>query len=285
MVRWSAVPPSSVAPVNAAWSFGMVRSHAVGALRTRFRELCDVVSKVTGVVFTPLHAETYRELAEEIGAGTVGVAWMPPLLAIELEDLGLATPLALPVRRDGTSYYAAFVSRDPRDKTINDLRGKRVAWVDKESAAGYLVPRMHLASLGMDPRTFFSRQTFAGSHIAAIDAVVSGAADVAATFCTIDPASKRTVTAGWLAADGAKVRDVEVVATVGPIPNDAIVASTRVQAPVRTSLTRWLLSPDARSQDLLGELFQVRSFRTASSAHFDTLRHMVRAARSRGHDG
>ena len=68
-------------------------------------------------------------------------------------------------------------------------------------------------------------------------------------------------------------------------PNDAIVGSTRVPASVRSSLTRWLLSPDERSQELLAELFQVRSFRVASSVHFDSLRHMVRAARARGYDG
>jgi len=96
--------------------------------------------------------------------------------------------------------------------------------------------------------------------------------------------TKRIMTAGWTAADGSKIRDVELVATLGPIPNDAIVASARVPASVRSSLTRWLLAPDERSQDLLAELFQVRSFRVASSAHFDELRHMRRAARSRGYD-
>jgi hypothetical protein len=53
---------------------------------------------------------------------------------------------------------------------------------------------------------------------------------------------------------------------------------------VRSSLTRWLLAPDERSQEILAELFQVRSFRVASSAHFDSLRHMVRSARARGYD-
>ena len=263
----------------------MARSHAVGAAQSRLKELCAIVSDTTGATFTPHHAASYRELAEGLRHGDVGIAWMPPIPAIGLEEEGVATPLALPWRQEGASYYSALVMREGRAKGIAELRGMRVAWVNKESAAGYLVPRMHLASLGHDLRSFFKHETFAQSHLGVIDAVVSGAAEVGATFCTLEPGSKRVVTAGWMAAGGSKIRDVEAVATIGPIPNDAIVASTRVPASVRSSLTRWLLGPDERSQELLAELFQVRSFRVASSVHFDSLRHMVRAARARGYDG
>jgi phosphonate transport system substrate-binding protein len=248
------------------------------------KELCEIVSNATGATFTPHHAASYRDLARDVRSGAVGLAWMPPIPAIVLEEDGAGTPLALSWRQESASYYSALVTRDGRAKTIADLRGMRVAWVDKESAAGYLVPRMHIASLGHDARTFFTQETFARSHLAVMDAVVSGAADVGATFCTLEPGSKKVVTAGWTAADGSKIRDVDPVVTVGPIPNDVIVASTQVPASVRSSLTRWLLAPDARSRDLIGELFQVRSFRMASKAHFDELRHLLRAARARGYD-
>jgi phosphonate transport system substrate-binding protein len=271
------------------WSFGMAQSHAVGAAKSRLKELCAIVSEATGVSFVPHHAPSYRALADGILHGDVGIAWMPPIPALELEEASAATPLALPWRQESTSYYAALVTREARDgrakgMKVADLAGMRVAWVDKDSAAGYLVPRMHIASNGFDPRTFFSQETFARSHLGVIDAVASGAVDVGATFCTLDPATKQIRTAGWTSADGSKIRDVDLVSTIGPIPNDAIVASSRVPASVRSSLTRWLLGPDERSRDLLAELFQVRSFRVASSAHFDELRHMLRAARSRGYD-
>jgi phosphate/phosphite/phosphonate ABC transporter binding protein len=277
-------------PARETWTFGIARSHAMGAAQSRLKELCALLSDATGVAFLPLHAASYGELAEGIRAGKVGAAWMPPLPAIELEEEGAATPLVVPLRQDGassaSSYYAALVMRDRegRAKSMADLRGMRVAWVAKDSAAGYLVPRMHLASLGIDPRAFFSQETFARSHLAVVDAVVSRAVDVGATFCTFAPGSQRIVTGGWTAADGSKIRDVEVVTTVGPIPNDAIVASMRVSASVRAGLTRWFLTPDERTQGLLSELFHARSLRLASGAHFDQLRHLVRAARARGYD-
>ena len=226
----------------------MAPSHAVGAAQTRLKELCAIVSEATGESFVPRHAPSYRELAQGIRLGDVGVAWMPPIPAIELDEEGAATPLALPWRNESTSYYSALVTREGRAKGVMELQGMRVAWVDRESAAGYLVPRMHLASLGIDLRTFFAQETFARSHLGVVNAVVSGAADVGATFCTLDPVTRRVTSGGWTAADGSKIRNVDLVVTLGPIPNDAIVASARLPAAVRASLTRWLLSPDERSQ-------------------------------------
>jgi phosphonate transport system substrate-binding protein len=248
----------------------MARSHAIGAVQTRLKELCALVSEVTDTTFLPHHANSYAELAAAMRDGDVGVAWMP---------------LALPTRQDSSSYYAALITREGRGKSIADLQGMRAAWVDRESAAGYLVPRLHLASLGLDVKTFFAQETFTHSHLGVVDAVVSGAADVGATFCTLEPLSKRVVTAGWTAADGSTIRNVEVVATIGPIPNDAFVAASRVPAAVRSSLTRWLLAPDEKSRELLAELFQVRTFKVASDAHFEPLRHVIRAARARGFEG
>jgi phosphonate transport system substrate-binding protein len=263
----------------------MARSHAVGAAQSRLKDLCAIVSDATDTTFVPHHANSYGDLAAAIRQGYVGLAWMPPIPAIELEEEGIATPLAFPSRQDSSSYYAALITREGRGKAISDLQGMRAAWVDRESAAGYLVPRLHLASLGIDVKTFFAQESFAHSHLGVVDAVVSGAADVGATFCTLDPVTKRVVTAGWTAADGSTIRNVEVVATVGPIPNDAMVAASRMPAAVRSSLTRWLLAPDEKSCDLLAELFQVRTFRVVTSAHFDPLRHVIRAARARGFEG
>ncbi|HEY2511810.1 MAG TPA: PhnD/SsuA/transferrin family substrate-binding protein [Polyangiaceae bacterium] len=268
---------------RAAWSFGVARSHAVGSVQSRLRELCSLASEACDVAFTPLHAGSYRELADGITRGDVGVAWMPPLPAIELEASGAAAALVLSSRQEGTSYYSAIVTREGKAKTLAELEGMRVAWVERESAAGYLVPRLHLASQGRDAKSFFAQESFAHSHLGVVDAVASGAADVGATFCTLDPVTKRVVTAGWMAADGSKIRNVELVTTLGPIPNDAIVVASSVPASVRSSLTRWFLSPDERTQELFAELFQVSSFRVASAAHFEPLRHRVRAARARGH--
>jgi phosphonate transport system substrate-binding protein len=262
----------------------MARSHSVTEAQSLLRELCEIISAATGTVFYAHHALSYRDLSDALEHGDLGIGWMPPIPAIELEDKGVAIPLALPSRRDSTHYHAAFITRRGGAKTLEELQGRRVAWVDRESAAGYLVPRMHLASLGLDPSKLFSQEIFAQSHFGVVEAVVNGRADVGATFCTLEPRTKRILTAGWTAADGQTLRPVDLVTTAGPIPNDAIVAAARLPSSVKTALTRWLLNLDERSKAILTELFHVKAFKLSTPTHFEPLRHMLRAARARGYD-
>jgi phosphate/phosphite/phosphonate ABC transporter binding protein len=266
-----------------AWGFGIARSHEVSSLQSLFAELCALLSTSTGAIFFPHQAVTYRELADALRRGELGIAWMPPIPAIELQDQGACTALALPSRGGQTSYHAAFIVRRGGPKTLADLKGRRIAWVHRDSASGYLVPRLHLSSLGFDVFHFFSREIFVGSHIAAIDALVTGQVDATVTFCSLDP-NGRVITAGWTAPDGSNVRPVDVISTVGPIPNDAVVASTLLPASVRGAVTRWLLHLEERPRKLLAELLHAGDFRVASPTHYESLRHTVRAARARGVD-
>lgn len=265
------------------WAFGIVRSAEGPEARALFHELCGVASEVAGVRFTPLVATGYAELVEAFGRRELGLAWLPPVPTIEVEDRGLAAALAIPARRGSTHYHAALVVRRGGPRTVDELKGRRAAWVQRESAAGYLFPRMHIASRGHDVLHFFSREVFVHSHGAVVDAVSSGAADVGATYCHIDGKGS-IVSAPWLGEDGKAVRPVEALATIGPIPNDALVASCELPASTRSALARWLFSLDDRARELFARLLDASDLRVPSREHWDALRHTLRAAHARGHD-
>ncbi|MBI2395539.1 MAG: phosphate/phosphite/phosphonate ABC transporter substrate-binding protein [Deltaproteobacteria bacterium] len=265
-----------------SFGFGIVPSFDSTAARSRFTEACELLSRQLGVVIYPHQALNYRDLAEGIERGTLGLAWLPPMLAIELEDRRQVEPIALPVRRGTTSFQSAIIAHRGAAKSLDDLRGKRVAWVDRSSAAGYVVPRMHLVGAGFDVRTLFSSESFAGTHDRVVDMVVSGRADVGATFCTMDPRTLRVLQAGWTAPDGTSPKPVDVVALTAPIPNDAIFAHVSVPTDVRAKLISVLLSPDAKLRDAIDFVLRAEAFRPATSAHFEPLRRMIAAATSRG---
>lgn len=260
----------------------MVRSSDSTTARARLSEACEQLSRALGVVIFPHQAVSYRNLADGLERGMLGFAWLPPMLALELEDKRLIEPVALPVRRGTTSYHAAIIARRGTAKTLDELRGKRMAWVDRSSAAGYVVPRMHLVGAGFDMRTIFSAEIFVNSHDAVVDTLLSGRADAGATFCTLDPRTQRVLQAGWTAADGTSQKPVDVVALAGPIPNDAVFAHTSVEVELRTKLLNLLLAPDPKLRDALDGLLRAESFRAATSAHFEPLRRMIAAATARG---
>lgn len=265
------------------WGFGVARTDAAAAGPSVLGELCSFASQVTGERFTPHFAASYRDLVSGLEDGTLGIAWMPPIPAVEMAERGTGTILALPARKSGISYYSAFIAHRGGPRTLRECEGRRCAWVDVESAAGYVMPRLHLASQGIDVQHFFGHETFAGSHAAVIEAVSSGRVDVGATFCNLDPVSMRVLSAAWTELDGRSTRPVEMIAHTGAIPNDAIVAAAKLPLPQRASLTRWLLELGPREKELFGKLLRAVEFRVFTPAHFDPLKHMMRAARARGY--
>lgn len=264
-----------------SYAFGIVRSLESSSTRAKLGEICDALSQALGVVVFPHVSVAYRELADLIDRGQLGFAWVPPLLAIDREDRKLIVPVALPVRRGTTSYYAAIIARRGTLRTLDDLHGVRMAWVDKSSAAGYVVPRMHLVGAGFDVQTLFASESFAHTHDGVVDAVVSGRADAGAAFCTIDPRTQRVLQAGWTAADGTAQKPVDVLALAGPIPNDGVFAASSVPEELRNKLLEILLAPDPGLREALDAVLRAETFRAATSAHYDPLRRLMKSAQDR----
>ncbi len=69
---------------------------------------------------------------------------------------------------------------------LEDLRGKTVAFVDPASSSGYIYPMVLLIKRGLvrdrDPKSFFKDALFAGTHEAALQSVLHGRVDAAASF-------------------------------------------------------------------------------------------------------
>lgn len=267
-----------------AWGFGIVRaSEWLDVGKSQIDELCALASSAAGVRFEPFVATSYRELVGALENGELGMAWLPPLATIDVDERRLGSPLAIPSRRGSSSYHAALVVRRGGPKSLAELEGRRVAWVQRDSAAGYLVPRVNLAGQGFDVLRFFSREIFVHEHNRVIDAVAGGDADVGATYCHLGEGG-RVVSGSWLDADGRALRPLEALATFGPIPNDALVGSNALPAAARSALARWLLALDPRARDLFARLLGTADFRVPSPDHFDALKHSLRVARARGHD-
>ncbi len=269
--------------MDRAWRFGIVGGGEWSPDKHLLAKLCDAASEATGLRFSAFMAATYHELADGIAEGEIGLAWLPPVPCIELEDRDLAAPLAIPARRGAIAYHAALIVRRGGPRTIADLKDCRAAWVDRDSSSGYLVPRLALAAQGVDVLRYFARELFVHAHARVVNAVVHGEADVGATFCNLD-ASGRVVRGAWLDDDGHSLRPIETLATMGPIPNDALVGSHELPVTARAALTRWLLALDAESRGGFERLMGTGDLRVPSRSHYDDLRHVLRAARARGQD-
>lgn len=99
-------------------------------------------------------------------------------------DIARVTTLPVPQvpALQADRYRAVLVARDVA--SLADLKAKagrlRLALVGRDSASGGFVPAQYLRGQGLDPAKAFASIVHAGSHAAALKAVVEGRADVAA---------------------------------------------------------------------------------------------------------
>lgn len=271
------VPASKRTP-RGSCAFGIVSSDP--AAREALAGYCAALTSALGTLIYPQVERSYRELSTKLAQGGVDVAWAPPLLAADARANHGATVLAS-LRRSGSGiYHAAFFARvEDALRDVGALHGKRVAWVDRDSASGYVVPRRWLGQAGHAPDAFFSAEVFGKTHEGTIDLVLRGAADVGATYAVLEPGSRRLLDAGWLHA-GARADRLALVATAGVVPPDAIVATKRVDDGLRQRLQAALLGGVDGERHGARIVFHSDGFTQPSSAYLKSLEELVQGPRS-----
>lgn len=259
--------------------FGLVVSAPTSELPMRIDGLAKAMGDRFGVDVALFEARSYELLATEMREGRVDVAWLPPIVYVRLADVATALGSIL---RDGKSAYEAalVVSADSRIRTIDALRGTRAGWVDPWSAAGFVLPRVKLALLGIDPRTVFRTETFHGSHRAAMKALAEGACDVAGTYAQAD--AEGNVTAGaWSEIEGI---DVRVLATFGAIPPDVIAIRKNYPDEGREKILIALraVCADPSTKEILRAIFNGDELSEGLAPGYESLKSALDMATARG---
>src|SRR5690606_20539007 len=140
-------------------------------------------------------AEDYESLAKDVLAGRADLAWAPPYVCARVEAMGVRIAVR-GIRRGTSSYRAVMLKRRGSPVDLEHLAGARLAWVDRDSVAGHLLPMSALKGQGLVPGALAS-QRFMGSYRAALAAVISDEADLTSVFCGAEDGSGAS---GWEAS-------------------------------------------------------------------------------------
>ena len=109
-------------------------------------ELRNILARAQDCDLEPVFVPSYNALYDSIHLHDADAAWCPPLVARDLQRDGAADARLAIVRNGSRSYFSAIVG-SPSLHAPSDI--KRFGWVSRMSAAGYLVPRSYLASIGV----------------------------------------------------------------------------------------------------------------------------------------
>jgi phosphonate transport system substrate-binding protein len=147
------------------------------------RELGRTLSDALGVEVEVTAEPSYGALLERVARGEAAVAWLPPATFVRASESGMIDRIYSAERSGGARYQAAlFVRAESAFDAPGSLEGKRVAWVDRDSCAGYLFPRLELVQRGHAPESLFAEQRFLSSHLRVVRAVKDGEVEAGATF-------------------------------------------------------------------------------------------------------
>jgi phosphonate transport system substrate-binding protein len=167
---------------------GLIPEMNIFKQKQRFKLLGDYLSKKTGIPVEFTILSRYGNIIERFSEEKMDGAFFGSFTgALAIQKLGVV-PLARPVNPDNSSTYKGylFVRKNSGITTVADMKGKKMAFVDKATTAGYVFPLAWLKGNGVATLDgLFSEYYFTGSHDAAVLAVLNNKADIGSAKNTI----------------------------------------------------------------------------------------------------
>jgi len=232
-------------------------------------EFGQVLGKLVGMPVRVTVASDYAAVIEALRNRTADLAFVHPGGYVLASREAKATIVAKNLWHGKSSFTSRiYVRRDAGIKTVEDLRGKTIAFVDPASSSGYIYPMVLLIKRGLvtnrDPKSFFKEVVFSGAHDASMRALLNGHVDAIASF---DMAREQYL------KDIAEREQLIFVAETEPIPEAGIAARDGLDpatfAKVRAALLQ-IRGPAHAA--LLKRLYEIDGFATAEDREYDPVR-------------
>ena len=193
--------------------------------------------------------------------------------ALAHAKLGVSV-IARPLSLDNTSTYYGmiFVRKDSGIRSIREMKGKRFAFVDKATTAGYLLPLEYFHEGGVkDYSKYFGETYFTGTHQDAIYDVLTKKSDVGA--------AKNTVFFRLAENDPRIIGELKILAQSPEVPENALALRKDLDHALRNRIRETLLGmhDDPRGKEILKMFGAIRFIETNDEdyrAVYDYARHI-----------
>ncbi len=230
------------------------------------QKIGQLLKKATGLHFKTAVATSYAAVIEAMGAGKVDVGWLATFSYVLAHDK-YGVELLLVVQRFGSPFYRGqiMVRANSGIKDLAGLKGKRFAFVDPASTSGHLYPKTLLLSEGFDPKKFFDKTIFVGSHNSVVLSIYKGEVDGGAAY----EGSRAAVAKSF-----PDVYDkVDVIAYTKDIPNDTVSVRKGLAEDIKNKIREGLktISNSTEGSKTLKKLYGISGF-TDLDGLFDPVR-------------
>ena len=242
---------------------GIEPEHNIFDQMERYRYLADYLSDQLGVKVKLTTMSRYGEVIKRFKTLKLDGAFLTSYTAtMGIKELHLV-PVTNPVNLSGesTSQGYIFVRKDSGIRSVMDMKGGNIVFVDPATMEGYLFPLAFLQQHGVkDIDKFFQRQYFSGSHVSAIFAVLDGRADIGA--------AKDTFYNDLVSKDPSIEQELEIVARSPKVPEVTLCIKSEIDQDLRENLGNVLVNMD-KTPDGIKVLQKFKAIRFVNSSKED----------------
>lgn len=254
-----------------------VPSVDAAALNDNARLIKNYLETATPYKFKTSVPSSYIAIVEAFGTNRADIAAINTFgYVLAHKKYGAEALLAF--RRYGRDTFAAqIIARtDGPIQKLEDLAGKKFAYVDPASTTGYVLP----AKLFKDKGIKLGEIVFAHKHDNAVTMVYNGQVDAGATFYTPEAEGKIQDARRLVMTQFPDVAEkVKIVALTEEIPIEPIVFRKDLPPEMKTkvvdALMAYVETPEGKAA--FKALYDVTELRRATDADYDVVRKMLQA--------
>jgi phosphonate transport system substrate-binding protein len=252
--------------------FGVLPRLSATELHAMFDPLADYLAKETGEKVSVVITKDFDAFKAAVKAGRVDLAFANPIIYVQLKkdtDLGVLAVAA--EKKAGTKFRGIIIARkDSGIERAQDLKGKKLIFVERDSAAGYIFQMLLLSKAGLDVHKDFTTLPFAKKHDNVSMAVFNKAADAGGIREDDLDKMKNKI----------DISQMRIVGYSDYFPNWPVFTTSTLNkgaaAKIRAALLK-LKPNDAESEKILGAAKLV-GFAPITDKDYDQLRHAAKLA-------
>ncbi|MBF2008429.1 phosphate/phosphite/phosphonate ABC transporter substrate-binding protein [Chlorogloeopsis fritschii PCC 9212] len=271
----SVVTPINYVAVTQALGVVVIPARSSQQQEKRLQSLAAYLQQILKLPVNIQIAKNYETAVDLLAKEKVEMAYLGALTYLKARDRNPnIEPLVLPIEQTtGRPWYSGVIIANSKRgiNSLQDLKGKRFAFVSPSSTSGFLMPMNAFIQQGIDPTRDFTRIRYSGSHDKAETDLETDVVDAIATEKAIFVQSQRE---GKL-----KSSQYKIIWESEPIPTTPIVINTKKFSPsVINQLKRALIDAPEGLVDVNGS--NSHGYTLGKDADFEQIRQIYTRLKS-----
>ena len=253
-----------------------IPSADVGLIRSSGKELIESLEKLTPYKYKFSVPTSYVAVIEALGSQRADFAFFGTFPYLVASDKYGVKALLIIGRHGHFTYRSQILARADSDiKKIEDLQGKKVAFVDPSSTSGFILPNYELKRKKIKP----SETVFAQRHDNIITMLYQRQVDAGATFYSPPLEGKIQDARRLVLTQYPNVeKDIKIIHLTQKIPNEPFVGRKGLDPEMEKNVTEALLKliKTKEGKGIFNKIGLITGFKKTTDENYKSIRDVLK---------